>query len=84
MGVVAYPNPFNDQVTFKLNFDEKSPVNLEVFDLTGRVVYSSGQKVMNPGPQKLVWNVQDTPPGIYTYRIKAGNTLITNKLVRVN
>ena len=84
MGVVAYPNPFNDQVTFKLNLDEKSPVTLDVFDLTGRVVYSSGQKVMNPGPQKLVWNVQDTPPGIYTYRIKAGNTLITNKLVRVN
>jgi hypothetical protein len=84
MGVTTYPNPFNDQVTFKFNLLEKAAVSLEVFDLTGRMVYSTESKVMNTGLQTLVWNVQNNLPGIYTYRLKAGKSVVTNKIVRIN
>ncbi|MFA5417367.1 MAG: C25 family cysteine peptidase [Bacteroidales bacterium] len=84
MGVTTYPNPFNDQVTLKFNLDEKATVSLEVFDLTGRMVYATEPKVMSTGLQTLVWNVQNSRQGIFTYRLKAGNTTVTNKIVRIN
>jgi hypothetical protein len=84
MGVTTFPNPFNDQITLKFNLLEKATVSLEVFDLTGRMVYSTESKVMNTGLQTLVWNVQNNLPGIYTYRLKAGKSVVTNKIVRIN
>ncbi|MDP2723700.1 MAG: C25 family cysteine peptidase [Bacteroidales bacterium] len=84
MGVTTFPNPFNDQVTLKFNLLEKAAVSLEVFDLTGRMVYSTESKVMNTGLQTLIWNVQNNLPGIYTYRLKAGRSVVTNKIVRIN
>lgn len=84
MEMTAYPNPFNGQVTFTYQLDEKTPVTFDVFDVTGRVVYTTGQQVLNPGTQKLIWDAQNMEPGIYTYRIKAGSLVITDKLIRTN
>lgn len=35
---LAYPNPFSDLITLKLNYPEESPVQLRIFDLAGRML----------------------------------------------
>ena len=81
-----YPNPFNPTTT--ITFDLASPgyVRLDVFDVAGRHVATLVDGNKPAGPAEAAWNGRDTTgrpasSGVYFYRLLAGGTSQTKKMV---
>ncbi len=65
-GLSIYPNPTTDFVSIKM--DESNDWNLSIFDLTGKVFYSS-----NFNGNYFQKNISGYPVGIYYFRIASQN-----------
>lgn len=78
-----YPNPFNPvtQITFR------TPVagwaNLQVYDITGRVVATPLDRAVKPGSVTVTFNAEALPSGAYFYRIELGPFRETRKMLLV-
>ena len=85
-----YPNPFNPTTTIEYNVATSGFVNLEVYDVMGRLVktlvdnqwvaagQTSGYSVMWNG---LDDNGQKVSAGLYIYRLQSGSVSTSNKMI---
>jgi hypothetical protein len=75
-----YPNPFENytNVSFTMNSTEK--VELNLYDVTGKVVYSLNPGELNAGSHSLKIDAQDLRPGIYFVSLKIGDNLLSKKV----
>jgi len=55
-------------------------VHLEVFNVLGRSVHVLANHPFEAGRHEVMFDAKDLPSGIYVYRLKAGNTVITKKM----
>ncbi len=76
-----YPNPFNPATTIRYNLPYSSPVEFEVFTLTGEQVYSVGYGRQAAGEHQLSWQPDNLAGGIYFYRLRAGNWTAVRKMI---
>jgi hypothetical protein len=72
----AFPNPFNAEVTFRLDLPYPSNVRLEVFDISGRKIGTVVEGTQMAGQQRFVWNAQTQSgnvlaSGIYLCKVMA-------------
>jgi hypothetical protein len=80
------PNPFNPTTTISFTLPAKTLVDLTVFDVNGAFVTTVVHGVRDEGLTEAVWkgtNERGNPvaSGVYFYRLKAGKTEITRKMV---
>jgi predicted outer membrane repeat protein len=80
------PNPFNPQTTIRYELRERGPVQLTVYDVTGRVVRRLVSGVQDAGLQSVIWNATSddgarVASGMYFYKLRAGSFVATNKMV---
>ena len=72
------PNPFNSVTSIRYDLPESACIDLEVFDVTGRLVRRRiDHKLKEPGRHYIVWNGRNDKgrpagPGIYFCRLSAG------------
>jgi len=84
-----YPNPFNPETTISFNINLlKSHVKLEIFDMLGRKVTTLVDKDLKPGKYHIKWkgldcNKKPVPSGVYLYHLKAGNNIMSGKMILV-
>ena len=80
--VVAFPNPFDDQLgtVFSFNLASVGPADVlvRVFTTSGRLVYQRVEKGLSPGYHQIRWDGRDSEGqklanGMYLYRM-----LVTN------
>lgn len=64
-GFNIYPNPFTGRFTLEADISKASNVGIEIFDINGRIVYSS-QTMMQAGRNKV--NIEFDKSGIYLVR----------------
>lgn len=77
-----YPNPFNSEVTIRYSLPHKDAVEVKIFDILGREVYSTGKQVMTVGSHDLHFNGKDLASGMYFVRLKGSNgQKLTRKMV---
>ncbi|MBI5058741.1 T9SS type A sorting domain-containing protein [candidate division KSB1 bacterium] len=76
----AYPNPFNGTVRIRLESLPPGDVQVDVFDIAGRSVYSRRVKA-SPGGTELKWSAGEQASGIYFVRATAGSFRSVRKLV---
>lgn len=74
--VGTYPNPFNPSTTISYQLIEDARVELQVFDLVGRMVAILVDGERSAGYQSVIWNGRDesgrnAASGIYFYRFVA-------------
>lgn len=74
----AYPNPASDFTNIRYRTDEPSEVSVRVFDISGRGIKESTEK-LNAGVHELKVNVKLLPAGNYYYTIKTGSGILTSK-----
>ena len=83
-------NPFRGQTQIRYSLPERSPVQLEVFDLQGRRVAMLANGVQDagvyavpfgPGVSSAAGRVPDLASGVYFVRLQAGTFSRTSKLV---
>jgi flagellar hook assembly protein FlgD len=81
-----YPNPFNPTTTIAFSLPEKVTVKLSIYDVDGRLVTTLVDGVLDRGRKEYVWEGTNSggnqvSSGIYFYRLRAGTTLLTKKMV---
>jgi len=81
--VVSYPNPFTDQTTFTIHLRDPATVNLVFLNDLGQVVATVLDESLNTGDHQVTWDAEGLNPGIYFYRLTAGNQAFTGKMVMV-
>jgi hypothetical protein len=83
------PNPFNPSTRITYGVPESgaaTPVNIRVYNLRGALVRTLVDRTHQPGTYAVEWNGREEsgrelPSGVYFYRLSAGNTVITRKMV---
>ncbi|HKK24172.1 MAG TPA: lamin tail domain-containing protein [Gracilimonas sp.] len=78
-----YPNPFNPSTKIQYDIAKQSRVSIEVFNLMGQRVATLIDKVRSPGSYHATWNASAQASGVYYYRLKAGNTVMTRKMMLI-
>jgi len=56
-------------------------VSLKVYDLLGREVTTLLNEVKQPGTYTVQWDASNTASGVYYYRLQAGESTQTKKLI---
>ena len=81
-----YPNPFNPITNLRYDLPERAQVTLTVFDLMGRQITQLVNTTQNSGNKSVQWNATDSfgkpvSAGVYLYQIRAGEFVLTKKMV---
>ncbi len=69
----AYPNPFNPSTVIPLRQAYHDAVQLTVYDVMGRVVYSRHYGQLQPGSYYLELPLGGKPSGVYIVNVRSGN-----------
>lgn len=71
-----YPNPTKGQ--FYLDYDAKSPVNIELYDRVGRSVFLNN-RIKESVP--IFFDISDLPNGVYWLKIRLLDAVVVKRLV---
>jgi len=77
----AYPNPFNGATMISFSLAGESEVAMEVFDILGRKVAVLSQGLMEAGQYRITWEAGNEPSGVYFYRLRAGESEQTRRML---
>ena len=66
----SVPNPFNQESILTFSLDMASDVNLQIFDIRGRIVSEILSERLGPGQHKASFDATGLPSGIYVARLK--------------
>ena len=75
-----YPNPATNNVTLLLDYFEKGAMNIEIIDLSGKLVMSKSIQ-LNNGINKEVLNINQLNSGVYLLNLKSDKLNTTQKLI---
>ncbi len=78
--VQAYPNPARDQSNLAFSIREEASVQLMLYDMTGRMVYSIDRGQLAPGNYNTVLNTAQLTPGMYHLVISTGDAAASTTL----
>jgi hypothetical protein len=76
-----YPNPFNPATNIQYAVSSRQFVSLKVYDVLGNEVATLVNKQMPAGAYEVVFDASNLSSGIYFYRLAAGSSIQTKKLI---
>ena len=76
-----YPNPFNPVTTIEYSLTATEQVQLNVFDLTGRLVARLVDGIQPTGTYQVNFDAQDLASGVYIYRLTSSSKTLTRKMI---
>ncbi|MCB0283347.1 MAG: T9SS type A sorting domain-containing protein [Calditrichaeota bacterium] len=77
----AYPNPFNNQVTFKITNPLTQVIKLTIYDILGKELFS--KELDHNTAKKFTWHPRNLNSGIYFAVVKSGRNIKAQKLVLI-
>lgn len=85
--VNTFPNPFTEYIEFELPELPKGQINLEIYNVLGKIIYRQEQNCFGMGPSTIyVSNLSKLPSGTYFYTIKLnankGQHYFSGKLIK--
>jgi hypothetical protein len=80
------PNPFINSTLIRYQIDNKQKISIKIYDISGRLITTLLDGIVEPGIHKLHWNGQDNKnnkvaAGIYFCRLTAGNKFQSKKII---
>jgi hypothetical protein len=80
-----YPNPFNPETIINYSLPQAGNVNLVVYDMLGREVTTLVNEYKPAGNFSIKFSVGNLniSSGVYFYRITAGQTALTKKMILI-
>ncbi|UCE06347.1 MAG: T9SS type A sorting domain-containing protein [bacterium] len=76
-----YPNPFNPTTTISFFIPNDTFVTLRVYDVLGKEIETLVSRQCQAGENKVKWNANGLPSGIYFYRFEAREFKVTKKMI---
>jgi hypothetical protein len=77
----VYPNPASEMASIRLTILQPSPVSIQLYDMTGRVVREIAQHDMHTGEHQLSINTATLGQGVYLLRVNSDGQSQVRKLV---
>ncbi|MDR3626593.1 MAG: T9SS type A sorting domain-containing protein, partial [Ignavibacteriaceae bacterium] len=82
-----YPNPFNPSTTISYEIPKSGLVQLKIYDVLGREITALVNEMQPAGRHFVVFNSKqvnkELSSGIYLYRLRFGNNMVSNKMILV-
>ena len=75
------PNPFNDITTISFNLTEKGNTQLQIVDVTGKIVATPINAELSAGSYNVNVSAKELAGGIYFYTLTHNNSSVTKKMV---
>ena len=76
-----YPNPFNPVTNIKFSLNRNAHLQIDVIDITGRVVDNLVNNEYAPGQHTIPWIPYSIPSGVYFVRLSSLGIKETKKLL---
>jgi uncharacterized delta-60 repeat protein len=77
------PNPFVGATRIAYDLATTSKVSLKIYNVLGQLVATVVDGVEGPGWKSVSWDASRVPPGVYFYRLKAGDFSSERKMLIV-
>ncbi|GAP42980.1 protein containing Por secretion system C-terminal sorting domain [Lentimicrobium saccharophilum] len=81
--LLSYPNPFTVTTAVEFILTESCFAEVTIYNLLGQAVTTLVNETLNAGTYQKTWQAGRLPDGIYLVRMKAGNKLLSCKVVKV-
>ncbi len=80
----AKPSPFGDILQLTYELDEAGPVELSLYDISGRLIANETENWQNAGSQQIILTGLDNKlnSGFYFCKIRSNKQLATRKLIK--
>lgn len=75
-----YPNPFNPETQISYNLPKTGKVTLEVYSVLGQKISTLVSKQQNAGIYTVNFNASSLASGMYFYRLRFNNQILTQKM----
>jgi len=82
IAINVYPNPFTSTTTLSYTLDKPTTVIINIFNPQGQQVEKITQE-QPKGEQKVQWNAQGLPAGMYYFRINSADQIAKGKLLKI-
>ncbi|MBC8278555.1 MAG: T9SS type A sorting domain-containing protein, partial [FCB group bacterium] len=79
----AYPNPFNSQVNFALELAEESQIQLNIYDVNGRIVDTIANGSYPKGHHYFSFIADNLSSGLYFALLKTNNEQYIQKVLLI-
>jgi hypothetical protein len=79
----AYPNPFNPVTSFSYTIPADGIVELNVYDVSGRVVAQLINGWQNAGSYPVEWDAQELSSGVYIVKLVTAENTTSQKLMLI-
>jgi immune inhibitor A len=81
-----FPNPFNPITTINFSLRQRAKVSLKIYNIKGELVKNLLDEEKRAGDYSIVWDGSDNggikvASGVYFYRLVAGESYLTKKMV---
>ncbi len=76
-----YPNPFNPRTIISYQLKVSSIVNLNVYDVSGKIVATLLNQKQNSGSYSIEFDGSNLSSGTYFYRLETGDFVETKRMV---
>ncbi len=76
-----YPNPFNPSTIIRFALPKPADVSIRVYDITGKQVGEVKPGTLDAGVQNIRYDASSLPGGVYFYRVIAGGSSLTGKMI---
>ena len=77
----AYPNPFNPTTSISLHVPMEGEVDVNVYDLSGRVVSNLLSGYQAQGNYHMTWNASEQASGMYLVRAETNSAVSIQKIL---
>jgi len=78
-----YPNPFNPTTTIWFTINQKSNVEISIFNLEGEKVSNIYEGILNHGDHNFKWNASTFPSGIYFVYYNIQEKVFSKKIILI-
>jgi len=78
----TYPNPLTTSTTLSYTLDKPENVHFTIYNVQGRIVFMM-QENQAKGLQRMEWNAEGLPAGMYYFRMQAGDKVGGGKMVKM-
>jgi len=83
-GLRIIPNPMGSSSIITYTLESNSMVILNILDLSGREIVTLVNEVQKQGEQRVVFNTNDLPAGVYFCVLKTNERFQTKKLIKID
>jgi hypothetical protein len=76
----VYPNPATNVANVLINLNETSDVNINVFDISGKMIESQSYGNLSTGAHLFNFDVNKYNQGLYFFEVSSGNNRVTKRV----